>query len=198
MYIARSPSAREIERELIVDRPVSPWFVALIGVHIPLAVLITYFSPLAALHAGGVIAAALGLAAFGTRIAPVVYLGGYITGAEVFWRMTNNRLPWELGKYSIILVCVTAILRLRGLRGLMWPALGIALYLPSTAVTIADMTADEARNQIAFNLSGPLALVLCAQFFALVRLTPGEVRRTLIAVIAPVVGLATVEFYRIA
>jgi hypothetical protein len=198
MYLCRAVTTFEAEQDLISDRPVSLWFLLLIAAHIPLAVVITYYSVLAALHAAVVVLLALKWSIFGERVDRIAYAAAYITGAEVFWRMTNDRLPWELGKYAVILLCIIGILRLRGIKGLMWPALAFALFLPSTVLTVMDFTPEEAKNQIAFNLSGPLALVLCARFFAAIRLTPGEVRRTLVVLIAPVAAIATVVFYGIA
>jgi hypothetical protein len=49
---------------------------------------------------------------------------------------------------------------------------------------------DELREQLTFNLLGPLAIAVCAIFFASVPLTVQELRNTLIALIGPIVGIA--------
>ncbi len=198
MYGPRVATATEVEQAAILNRPVTLWVLLPIAAHIPLAIAVNKVSILAAVHAGVVLFVGLVWSTFGRRVDRVAYVTAYVTGAEVFWRMTNNRLPWELGKYSVVLICTIAIVRIRGLKGLLWPLLGLALLLPSAALTVTDLPPDEAWNQLAFNLSGPLALLIAARFFSAISLTSDQLRRTLIVIVAPVAAIAAVVFYGIA
>jgi hypothetical protein len=111
--------------------------------------------------------------------------------------MTTDRLPWELGKYAVIMVCVVAMVRLRGLQPLIVPLLFFFALLPSAVLTVSDFPLEEARQQISFNLSGPLALVMCAGFFHLTRPSGAQLQNMLLALVAPVVGIAAAVLYGI-
>lgn len=169
------------------------WFMA---AHAPLAVLMTMVSFTAAIHAGLTIAVAFWWALTDTRLERVAWAAVYITGAEVLWRMTNNQLPWELAKYAVTLICVTAAFRTSG-RAVALGAAAFALLVPSAWLTFAGYDAAEARNQLSFNLSGPLALCACAAFFSLVRLTRNAAERLFLSLLAPVTGIAAVTLYTI-
>jgi O-antigen ligase len=45
------------------------------------------------------------------------------------------------------------------------------------------------RQGIAFNLSGPLSLAVATMFFSTLKLTPSQLKRILIAVLAPIIGV---------
>lgn len=169
------------------------WFMA---AHAPLAVLMSLVSFTAAVHAGLTILIALWWALTDTKLERVAWAAAYITGAEVLWRMTNNQLPWELAKYAVTLICVTAAFRTSG-RSVAWAAAAFALLLPSAWLTIRGYDAAEARNQLSFNLSGPLALCACAAFFSQVRLTRDAAERLLLALLAPVTGIAAITLFLI-
>lgn len=163
--------------------------VAFLLAHAGLGLVMNQVSILVFIHALVTILIALRLA--GTiqpeRVAPVL---GYITGCEVLWRMTTDRLPWELGKYAVILVCGVAIVRARGLKGIVPPLMFFSLLLPSAVLTLMDFPAGEARQQISFNLSGPLALAMSAAFFLVTRPSFADVERIFLALMGPAVSIA--------
>jgi hypothetical protein len=64
-------------------------------------------------------------------------------------------------------------------------------------LTAVDFDAEEARQQISFNLSGPLALVMCAGFFRPVRLSCTQVQRMMVALIGPIVAIAAIAVFGI-
>jgi len=134
---------------------------------------------------GGVI-----LAMLFSRPAPAAYAAAYITGCEVFWRMKKAELPWEMGKYAVILVLGMAIIRSGKLKRSFLPAAYFILLLPSCILGLGVYKGDDMREQLTFNLLGPLALAVCALFFASVPLSVQELRNTLICLIGPVTGIA--------
>jgi hypothetical protein len=164
--------------------------------HAALGVLLNQYSILAPLHAALTLAVGVRLASSEEPGWAAAVLG-YIAGSEVLWRMTTDRLPWELGKYAVILVCIVAVIRAGGLQALVGPLLFFSLLLPSVALTMLDFNAEEARQQISFNLSGPLALVICAGFFRQVRLSSVHVQRMMLALIGPVVSIAAIAVFGI-
>src|SRR4051794_7125497 len=72
---------------------------AFLLIHIPFGVLVYKSSVLAYLH--GLTALSVGLYyALSRKGTHVAYVGAYIAGAEVLWRMSESSIVWEFGKYA--------------------------------------------------------------------------------------------------
>ena len=163
----------------------------ILGLHIPLGIAMQQWPIVATAHAGITLAIGL-LVAMGSRVERIVYAAAYFCGAEVLWRMTHSRSPWEFGKYGVILLFAIAIIRQRPLR-LHWPsALFGLLLLPSAVLTMLGLETEEARSQIAFNLAGPVALAISVWLLSMVDLGTKERRRLALALIAPMLSIATI------
>jgi O-antigen ligase len=121
----------------------------------------------------------------------VAYMGAYITGAEILWRMSSAGVFWEMGKYATSAIFIVAMLRSNRLKGPSLPLLYFLLLIPSILLTIDGTSLGVARGKISFNLSGPLALFVSAWFFSHLRLTTGQLRLLLLAAVAPLIGVAT-------
>lgn len=122
----------------------------------------------------------------------VIGVAGYIATAEVFWRMTgvNSYLPWEFGKYALIALMTITMLRMGRNRVPVLVLLFFALLLPSIAQTLNMLPLSEAREQIMFNLSGPLAITVAIWFFSNVTLTSEQIKRLLLVCLFPIVSIA--------
>jgi O-antigen ligase len=121
----------------------------------------------------------------------VAYVAAYTTGAEVLWRMSNADIFWEFGKYAVVVMFVAAMARQRysftgSRRPVFWY---FALMLPSAMIPIIDLGLD-AREALSFNLSGPLALMVCAMFFSAMSISAVQRRTLCLALIAPLLGIA--------
>ncbi|HEX8776466.1 MAG TPA: O-antigen ligase family protein [Pyrinomonadaceae bacterium] len=173
------------------------WLVALafVAVHIPLALLMRHFSPLATVHALSVLAAGLLLAVLGRRPMQAGYIGAYVVGCEVLWRMSGAVIPWEFGKYAIVVIFVVALLRAPRLRFPRLPFVYFALLLPSVALTFTQLSLRDAQQQISFNLSGPLALAVAAWFFFHLKLDGAQLTKMFVALLGPLTGIAFVTLY---
>ncbi len=173
------------------------WIVALafVAAHIPLALLMRQYSQVATLHALAVLGIGIGLAVLGRKPMHVGYIGAYIAGAEVLWRMSDAAVPWEFGKYAPFVVFVVALLRVPHLKAPGLPFLYFALLLPSIALTLTQLPLTQAQQQISFNLSGPFALAVSAWFFSHVRFDGAQLNKMFIALLAPLVGIACVTLY---
>jgi len=68
------------------------------------------------------------------------------------------------------------------------------LLLPSIVLTIKDDPANL-RQQISAYLSGPFALLICAWFFSHLKLTRKQLRHMFLALIGPLIGVATVTLF---
>jgi O-antigen ligase len=116
----------------------------------------------------------------------IIYLTAYITGAELLWRSMEAAVFWEFAKYSVILLLGLSLLRQKKL--LQSPRLPIFYFVLLLPALFLLPVFD--RQQIAFNLSGPLALVVATIYFRQCRLTKQELTTLLLAMLGPVVGIA--------
>jgi O-antigen ligase len=122
----------------------------------------------------------------------IAYIVVYITGAEVLWRMTQAQVFWEYGKYSVVIILLASALRQGQLRGSVLPLLYFALLLPSTIMPMANTSTEDLRAHLSFNLSGPLALMICVWYFSRTRLSAANIKSILLILIAPIIGVGTV------
>jgi O-antigen ligase len=171
--------------------------VAVLAIHIPLGLVLQQAKGLATLHA--LVTLAIGVRLAYRRDQPigrVAIAGAYIVSAEVLWRMTGAALFWEFGKYALSLVCLVALFRHRRLNPAARPlaAWYFALLLPSAALTFTELSFNDARQMVSFNLSGPFALFVSALFFTQVRLSPRELRGIFVAMLGPLVSVAVIAF----
>ena len=141
-----------------------PWPVLLVflGAHAALAPVMSQSSTVATLHAVATMLVGIWVAVQ-RRFEQVMYVAAYIAGAEVLWRLTGAGVFWEFGKYCVAMVFIVAALRLRRLsRWQLLPLLYLLLLIPSALLIDSGISFDQARQQISFNLSGPLALAATA------------------------------------
>jgi hypothetical protein len=160
-----------------------------VAAHIPLATLIPSKSPYVKWHAFAVLAVGVLFALRRARFEGVACVVAYLTGAEVFWRMRRTDLPWEFGKYAVVLVVLIALVRTPRPRRSWLPIAYFALLVPSAILTFTRLEDAEARDQLSFNLSGPLALALCTAFFHSVRFSKREFRWIFASLVGPVVSI---------
>ncbi len=160
--------------------------------HVPLAMAIKRVPVLALAHSGVVLLVGLWWALAGGRLIRVAWVGAYIAGAEVFWRMSGNTLLWEFGKYATCVIFLLALARNGRLKPPAIPLVYFLCLLPSAVLTLTQFEWYYSRRMISFNLSGPLAVLVSLWFFSKLRLNSAQLFRILIAFIAPVVGVACV------
>ncbi len=158
---AASGSTRLLFARLETASGLSVW----LGMNAVLAVVMESVATVATLHAGLVVLAALGVGISGSR-SSVLTMAAYIAGSEILWRMCGASVPWLLGEYTMIVLLGLALLR--------WhrrpPLIGLLYLLPllvSVPLTFNAISNIElARQAMAFNLAGPLALFVAFWFAA--------------------------------
>ena len=172
----------------------SEWLAQLlfIAAHMPMALMIPKYSSQLVWHSRLALAVGVILALTTRRFERVACAAAYITGAEVYWRMRRADIPWEFGKYAVILILAIAVVRMGGVRRAGLPALFFLLLLPSAALTMMIPDAVEARGMLSFNLSGPLALAISAIFFSLIRFSTRDMRWIYVSLIAPIFAIGVV------
>lgn len=165
--------------------------------HIPLGLLLESVEILSSIHAYGVLALGVHWAMSRTTQQRAVLAAAYIAGGEVLWRMTGARTFWEHGKYAVVLLLALVIIRSDVWRRSRQVVLAyLLLLLPSIALTLSSLgVTSEARSGISFNLSGPLALVVCALLFTGIGSARLDLHRLLLAMLAPVTSILTLAVY---
>ena len=128
----------------------------------------------------------------------VAIVCAYMAASEILWRLGKAALPWEFVKYAIVLLILITLGRVRHLR---WDWSSVAyfgLLIPSTLMSFSERAFEFARQQISFNLSGPLVLAASTWFFAYLRPTRGDVQRIFLAVMAPIISLGLIALTKTA
>jgi hypothetical protein len=172
------------------------WMMALAIGHIPLALLINQFKPIATVHALVTFAIGLWWVWSGSRYLPrVIYTAAYIVGAEVFWRMSGASIFWEFGKYSISILLLLTMFRMSRFQGALLPGLYFLLLLPSSLMLIPDLGWERSRETFSFNLTGPFALMVCAWFFCNFKLSTKQLQKAMIFMASPCLGIAAIAQY---
>lgn len=171
-------------------------FIFFLLLHFPLALLMRQSEMVATVHA--LVTLGLGsIWALQGKQERVILTLGYIAGAEVLWRMTDANVFWEYGKYATVFIVLVSIFKGRKLN----PPKGILLYflllLPSIALSLTEKPFDQAREGISFNLSGPLAVFVCAWYFDGKEIDLLRFKKIVWVVVAPLVGIVTIAWISI-
>jgi len=164
---------------------------AFIAAHIPLAILMKARPDLGTVHAFGVLAIGLWWVGSAAPLPRIGTIAAYIAGAEVLWRMTGADVYWEFGKYATIGILLIALVRHRALKPPAIPLTYFILLLPSVTLTLTSEDWSTARSQLSFNLSGPLALMVCGWFFSKAQLAWADLEKLFVAALGPIIGIAT-------
>ena len=171
------------------------WIVVMAVLHPALAWLMQATPIISTVHAYLTILVGVGVAAFGKDARKVAYVAAYIVGAEVLWRMTGAQIFWEGGKYYVVLILGISLLRFRARRELLLPLLFFVLLLASVPITLANLgLTSEARDALSFNLSGALALTVCAWYFLQIKFDQVTIREVVWCVVFPILGIAMLTF----
>ena len=150
----------------------------------------------ATVHAVAVVALSLWWALAGRSQHRVALAAAYIMGAEVLWRMTDARIFWETAKYAICALFLIGLARRQGRRINGKAVLYFALLTPSILLTVAELPLGLAREQISFNLSGPLTLAVSVLFFTGLSMTESRFHGLLLAPLGPLLGVAAIAIRR--
>lgn len=158
--------------------------------HLPLAYLMENINLFAAMHALLTFLIGLFFIARDRTSARLICLCAYIAGAEVLWRMTKAGVFWEYSKLALIILFFLGLLRWgRGKIGLL-PLAYMTPLLLSSVYTLEALPINEARQQIAFNLFGHLALAIGLAFFTTQKLGGEEIQKMLRWLVLPVAGIS--------
>jgi len=169
-------------------------FLVFYGLHVLLAVVIRSVPILATIFALGMLGVGLTIVLLKDIKINSIYIISYLVGVELFWRMTDANVFYETGKYGVSFLAILALLA--AARDQDWrmpksPVLYFILLVPSTIFTFSSFDLDLARQYVSFNLSGPLALTICAIYFSRMKIDLTQLKKMVLVIIAPIISVAT-------
>lgn len=113
----------------------------------------------------------------------------YIAGAEVFFRQTNAMVFYETGKYMVIVFLLIGMF-FKGTSSKTVPFWTYLLILfPGVIIGALTMSYDAPiRNQIAFNLSGPVALGVSALYCYYKKIRKEDFQLVILMLLLPLIA----------
>ncbi|MFY0604296.1 MAG: O-antigen ligase family protein [Flavobacteriaceae bacterium] len=121
---------------------------------------------------------------------------GYMVGAEVFLRMIRGNILYETGKYSVLLFLIIGIVVGKNTNkpNVLFVFYILLLLLGITLTSVPE--GESIRNQIAFNLSGPIVLGLCSFYFYKRQITKEMLFDILFFMLLPIIAMTSYLYFR--
>src|SRR5690606_34974009 len=141
-------------------------YVSLLLIHFGLAFIIYLYRPASSLILLGVLGFFLFITIQNENRNNEALMGAaYISGAEVYFRMTGGMFFYETGKYMVIIFLVIGMF-FKGTSSKTVPFWTyLMILIPGIVVASITMSLEaDFRKSIAFNLSGPVALGVTALY----------------------------------
>lgn len=161
-------------------------------VHAAIGLLVNRSATMSSIHAYVVLVGGLLWSIAYPRREKFIYVASYIIAAEVVWRMTDAQVFHEVGKYSIVLILLLAILHFRISRIPSSLFLYFLFLLPSSLIPLTVMDLSGAREQLSFNMSGPLLLLVAGYFCSSISLTKRQLHTAFLVALGPLVSIVSI------
>jgi len=119
----------------------------------------------------------------------------YITGLEVFSRMTGGSLTYEFAKYAVMGFLLFGMFY-KGFSRKSYAYIVFLIFLvPGILLSAINLDYESnALNAIGFNLSGPYCLAISAIYCYDLRITKNRLQEVLLAVLLPIIAM-TIYLY---
>ncbi|MDC7995691.1 O-antigen ligase family protein [Altibacter sp. HG106] len=121
----------------------------------------------------------------------VLLAAAYVTGFEVFSRMTGGAISYEFAKYSVI-GFLTLGMFYKGFNRKSWAYIFFIIFLiPGILFSAMNLNYETSMvKAIAFNLSGPISLAICALYCYNRKMPMKRLQKILLAALLPIVAMA--------
>lgn len=162
----------------------------LLLIHFGLALLIYLYRPASTFVMFGVLAYFIFITIQNENRNNEALMGAaYIAGAEVYFRMTGGMVFYETGKYMVIIFLVIGMF-FKGTSSKTVPFWTYLLILfPGVIIGALSMSYDApVRNQIAFNLSGPVALGVSALYCYYKKIRKEDFQKVILMLLLPLLS----------
>ncbi len=118
----------------------------------------------------------------------VLLAAAYVTGSEVFLRMTGGNISYEFSKYGVMIFMFIGMYYKGFARGATPYWIYLLLLVPSVVISTFVLDYDtNIRTTIAFNISGPVCLGLASLYTFRRKITLEQVNSILLAIGLPIV-----------
>lgn len=125
-----------------------------------------------------------------------VFWAGYITGAEVLFRMTGGMVLYELPKYSVLIFLLLGLYIERQRHHISVTYL-IYILLLLLGIAFVDIPFNESiRKAIAFNLSGPVLVGVSAIYFYNRKLSIKTLLNLLFVMVLPILSMLSLLYFK--
>lgn len=124
------------------------------------------------------------------------FFAAYISGAEVFLRMSKAIILYETGKYTVILLLVVGICVGKFKQKF---SISLTFYLLLLLLGIVLTRVPEGeyiRKAIAFNLSGPFVLGISGLYFFMRTISKNDLLNALFFMILPLFSMVTYLYFK--
>ena len=124
-----------------------------------------------------------------------LFASAYIVGIEVFLKMTNSFVVYEIGKYAVIAYLVLGMYYKGFSKNSVIYWIFLVLLVPGIVVATYSLNFDaEIRKTIAFNISGPICLGVASIYCYRRPFTFKQLNNLLLVIGLPVVSIVTTMF----
>ena len=172
----------------VIAKAIHLEYVKLLLLHSGIAFVLYLFEPLSVLYFVGALGYFLILLLKNkNRNNEALMAAAYFAGAEIFLRMTNGVIFYETGKYTVILFLFIGML-FKGTSSKTTP-FWIYLLILFPGVILASQTLSydiDFRKAVAFNLSGPVCLGICAIYCYYKKISKRNYEKVLVMLLMPV------------
>jgi O-antigen ligase len=121
----------------------------------------------------------------------VLYFAAYFVGIECFFRMTKCLYFYETGKYAVMIFMILGMLFKKFSDKSAIYIITLILFVPGIVVALSDFGAEaQVREQIAFNMSGPMCLVISSIYCYERVITSTQLKNILLSFIIPLVSMS--------
>lgn len=166
-------------------------FLAVLGVSALLGAMASQSPAVATAHLLVTLGVVVVTALLARTPAPVLAVTVYAGSCDVFWRSASARGPWEGAKYALVFgfACLAIRFLHRPRNGGL--TIGFLLLLvPGSVVGMAAIGVLGAREYLAANLAGLVALALGALVCTNLRISAAEARGIYLVALSPAVSIA--------
>ena len=129
------------------------------------------------------------------ELLPLQY-SAYIIGLEVLLRMSRSTLIWEFGKYSIIYFIILGLIRKRFVFNIYWPIILYFILLLPSIINLPLNSINLWRQDVSFNLSGPLCLAVLVIYLYNLHLTKKDLANILYYAMLPIISMSLVIIFK--
>jgi len=120
----------------------------------------------------------------------------YLAGSDVLFRMSGGLALHEMHKYAIALYLVTALI-VEKKRTHVSPIFIFYILLLLIGIAFSDIPYPESiRKAIAFNLSGPISLGICALYFYKRQFTVTKLLDILFCLALPIISMTSLLYFK--